>query len=46
MTTRTSLSSTQIECALTRTGTPRANRLMSDGWHTRYADMTWQVFSR
>jgi hypothetical protein len=36
----------QIECALTRTGTPLANRLFSDGWHTRYADMTWQVFSR
>jgi hypothetical protein len=36
----------QIECALTRTGTPLANRLSSDGWHTRYADMTWQVFSR
>ena len=36
----------QIECALTRTGTPLANRLLSDGWHTRYADMTWQVSSR
>jgi hypothetical protein len=36
----------QIACALTRTGTPLANRLLSDGWHTRYADMTWQVFSR
>jgi hypothetical protein len=36
----------QIECALTKTGTPLANRLLSDGWHTRYADMTWQVFSR
>jgi hypothetical protein len=36
----------QIECALTRTGTPLADRLLSDGWHTRYADMTWQVLSR
>jgi hypothetical protein len=36
----------QIECALTRTGTPLADRLSSDGWHTRYADMTWQVSSR
>jgi hypothetical protein len=36
----------QIECALTRTGSPLADRLSSDGWHTRYADMTWQVFSR
>jgi hypothetical protein len=36
----------QIECALTRTGTPLANRLLSDGWHTGYADMTWQVLSR
>jgi hypothetical protein len=36
----------QIECALTRTGTPLADRLLSDGWHTRYSDNTWQVSSR
>jgi hypothetical protein len=36
----------QIECALTRTGTALADRLLRDGWHTLYADMTWQVSSR
>ena len=36
----------QIQCALTRTGSPLAERLTSDGWRSLHTEVKWQVLSR
>jgi hypothetical protein len=36
----------EIQCALTRTDSPLAARLATDGWRAIHADATWQVFRR
>ncbi len=36
----------EIQCALTRTDSPLAARLTTDGWRATHTDATWQVFRR